>query len=66
MKQLSGFLAALAAYLLIWFISTVLPVSFSWTFIILIMVLSFTFSYYYCEYWEKGPEWLNNELKKQN
>jgi hypothetical protein len=53
MKQLTGTLAAIAAYLLLWFITTITGHEFSWTTYIIIMVLFYGFGYYLYEHVDK-------------
>jgi amino acid transporter len=65
MKKLAGCLAVIAAYLLLWFITTIISYEFSWTIYIILMVLSFAFFYYWYEYAESGPEWLKKAIKNQ-
>jgi hypothetical protein len=65
MKTLVGTLAAIAVYIILWFISTVFPVKIPGIVYLILMPLAFVVFYFMYEHFEKTPEWLDKALKNQ-
>jgi hypothetical protein len=70
MKLLVGILAAIAVYVVIWFIQTILPVDVLLKHTLIIMGIAFICGYstiFYLEYaLSKNQRWLDKALKAQH
>jgi hypothetical protein len=53
MKQVTGTLAAIAVYILLWFITTIINHEFPRITYVVLMILAYAFFYYYYEHVDK-------------